>query len=101
MILLAGIISSCVSVPNINACKEKTPQRARCTETMTGVAKQVDDVNKLHGKSWWELRISNIQIPRKDYEELKKFIAKVCEKYSNACKEHNTDQILENIDKSF
>ena len=28
-------------------------------------------------------------------------IAKVCEKYSNACKEHNTDQILENIDKSF
>lgn len=101
MSLFVGLLASCVTAPNINVCKEKTPQRARCTKTLSGEAQEINDTVKLHNKTWWENRVTNVQIPFEDYKELKKFILKVCEKYPSACKEYKTDEVLNNIDNSF
>lgn len=98
ILLLSGVLFSCVSVPNINVCKEKTPTRARCTKTLTGEGVEINDAVKLHDKTWWENRVTNVQIPFEDYKELKAFILKMCEKYPDACKQNNTDQVLSTID---
>lgn len=101
MLLLAGSLFSCVSMPNINICKEKSLTRARCTETLTGVGREINDTTKLHGKTWWESRITNVQMPVEDVTELKKFVLKLCEKYPKVCKENNTEQVIQNLDKQM
>lgn len=101
MLLLAGSLFSCVSMPNVNFCKEKSLTRARCTETLTGVGREINDTTKLHGKTWWESRVTNVQMPMEDVAELKKFVLKMCEKYPKVCKENNTEAVVASLEKQM
>lgn len=88
-------------MPNVNFCKEKSLTRARCTETLTGNGREINDTVKLHGKTWWESRITNVQMPMEDVTALKKFVLKMCEKYPNVCKENNTQAVVASLDKQM
>ena len=88
-------------MPNVNFCKEKSLTRARCTETLTGNGREINDTVKLHGKTWWESRVTNVQMPMEDVAELKKFVLKMCEKYPKVCKENNTEAVMASLDKQM
>lgn len=82
-------------------CVEMSLTRGECINTMSGTKFRVDETNKLNGKTWWEMRPTNLILPLTSWVELKKFIIKLCKKNKNMCDKEvsNWERSLNTVDK--
>ncbi|MGZ3744422.1 MAG: hypothetical protein ACXVB1_00030 [Pseudobdellovibrionaceae bacterium] len=73
--------------------------RGQCTNIISGKSFEVNETNKLNGKTWWEMRPAMIQVPASTWASLKKFIIKTCKKYDSCQKEVPTwERTIGNVD---
>lgn len=82
--ILLSLLTSCASVPDVPVCVEINPTKAWCTNTVSEKEFYIDDAHPYNGRSWWEQRVANIQVPAQSWAEIKDFMIKTCKK-SNAC----------------
>lgn len=83
---LSLLLTSCATPPpNVPVCTEITPERGSCVMTMTGKEFIVDEEHPYKGKTWWEMRVANLQMPVASWVEIKSWIIKVCKTNKNMC----------------
>ena len=101
LLLLSLCLASCAVKPTDDPlCKELSITRGYCVNMISGKAYEVNDQNKFNGKTWWDMRPTNIQMPIDTWKNLKTFIIKVCKKYGNCDREISSwDRTLETLDK--
>lgn len=82
-ISFALLLEACAGLPpDKPLCTELTPTRAYCVNTMSGADFEVNEVQKLDGKTWWEMRPTNIQMPSQTWKAFKVWINKICKNNS-------------------
>lgn len=100
VLLLFLPISCATKPPDKPLCKELSITRGYCVNMISGKEFEVDEVNKFEGKTWWELRISNLQVPSSTWKSLKAYLIKTCKKYGSCDKEvASWERTLEMIDQ--
>lgn len=78
-VLSLFLLTSCVTVPpDEPICTEITMTRGYCVKIMSGQEFEVNEDNKLNGKTWWEMRPAMIQMPASTWAALKAWIIKSC-----------------------
>lgn len=83
-LLLSLLISGCAIKPKDDPlCKELSMTRGYCVNMLSGKAYEVNEEQRLNGKTWWDMRPTNIQMPIDTWKNLKEFIIRVCKKYDN------------------
>ncbi len=92
---MQGLISSCATVPDFQACVEIHPAKAWCTTAISGKETIYDDKTT---PSWWDLRPAMVLIPEKSYSELKSYIIKMCKKTKCDEKIDSWSRTIDNID---
>lgn len=84
LLLFCFLLSSCAVKPKDDPlCKELSLSRGYCVHMLSGKAYEVNEETKLNGKTWWEMRPTNIQMPVETWKNLKAFVINVCKKYQN------------------
>lgn len=79
MVLMAGSMSGCQhKPPDFNLCVEMSLARGECIKVMSGEKVHVDEDHKLHDKTWWQSRPTNLIIPFEDWMDIKKWIIDLC-----------------------
>lgn len=86
IVLLSLITFSCAKVPDVPLCKEITPDKGYCSNTLSPGGFYVDDARPYafdprkpdEKLTWWEVRPVMIQIPPYSWEKLKAYIIKQC-----------------------
>ena len=95
------LLASCATPPpNVPVCAELTPDRGSCVYTVTGEQVEINETNKLEGKTWWEMRPAMLQMPASAWAKVKSWIIKVCKKNPKMCEDAVTswDRTLDNVD---
>lgn len=89
--------------PDITACVEMSISRGECVRVVSGQRIRVDEDHKLNGKTWWEMRPTNIILPLESWIDLKKFIIKTCKNNKNMCDKEisSWDRSIQHIDDSL
>lgn len=87
--LLLGIwlslLTSCaVTPPDVPLCNEESINSAYCIYTISSREFEVNETRLYNGKTWWQIRPYMIQMPIDSWQEIKRFIIKVCKKYNCA-----------------
>lgn len=85
--LFAFLISSCGTVPDKPFCTDVRPGAGFCVWSISNKEMEVDDVNLLNGKTWYDMQIGIIKIPLETFTALKKYIITQC-KRNNNCSEN-------------
>jgi len=99
MLLISLFLSSCdPTVPNKPLCKELTPVRAYCVNTLEKTGFYWDDTELLDGKTYWEVRPKMLQVPPQTWKELKAYLIKSC-KRQGGCKE--LEETLKSLDSNL
>lgn len=95
--------------PDAPFCTEITPDRGYCVWSVSGRDMEVNETNKLEGKTWWELRPTMIRMPISTWKAYKAFIIKTCKKNKKMCDKaisqwertvHQIDGAVTNKEKS-
>ena len=75
--------------------------RGYCEKTMSGKDFEVNDTQKLNGKTWWELRPTMIQMPATTWKSFKAWINKIC-KNNDQCDDAvaNWERTVNTIDSA-
>lgn len=91
--------TSCATLKDSPICKEITPDRGTCVHILSGKQYEVNEINKLDGKTWWEMRPLFIQVPSQTWADIKAFIIKTCKKYKNCGEEvPSWDRTIQTVD---
>lgn len=85
--LFAFLTSSCGTVPDKPFCTDIRPGAGFCVWSISNKEMEVDDVNLLNGKTWYDMQIGIIKIPLETFTALKKYIITQC-KRNNNCSEN-------------
>ena len=83
-LLLSFWFYSCSSVPDILVCRKRSPNSGFCTKTISNESLIVDDDHKVFDKTWLDLELESVYLPRESWTDLKKYIIKNCKK-SHEC----------------
>lgn len=76
--------------------------RGYCVDMVSGREYEINDVERLDGKTWWDMRPTNIQMPASTWTDLKKYIIKTCKRFKNCDKEVATwERSLKNLSEKI
>lgn len=84
VILLALLLSSCASVPDVPVITRLSPNSGYYVYTVSEKEGVVDDENLLNGKTFLDYVVEGVIVPADSYSEIKAYILKSCKK-SNGC----------------
>lgn len=101
---LSLLLTSCATPPpNVPVCAEITPERGSCVMTMTGQEYEINETNKLNGKTWWEQRPAMLLMPASSWAAIKAWIIKTCKTNKNMCDKAvgSWDRTLNTVDSNI
>lgn len=103
MILPLLSLSCATKPPDTLVCVELSMTRGECIRVMSGEKVSINEENKFNGKTWWEMRPTNIIMPLESYAEQKAFFIKTCKKNQNMCEKavSTWKRSFEHIDKQL
>lgn len=100
--LLSSLAISCQTAPpDIPVCVELTMSRGYCVNTISSTEYEVNDFNKLDGKTWWEARPSMLMMPATSWAKLKTYIITQCKRTGSCDKEITSwERTINSVDKA-
>lgn len=103
LILILLTTGCAVMPPDEPVCVEMSMTRGECINPMSGKTFTVDEFNLLDGKTWWQMRPTNIIFPFKTYAAWKKFTIKLCKKNKKMCDKEvaNWERSFDNVDNNL
>lgn len=103
IILLLFAASCATKPPDSLMCVEMSLDRGECIKIISGQKVRIDEDHKYQGKTWWEMRPTNLVIPDFSWAEQKKFFLKLCKKNKSLCDKEVSgwDRTVEHIDSQL
>ena len=92
---------SASKLPDTLVCVEMSISRGECVRSVSGTKLTIDETRPYNGKTWWQMRPTNLVIPMQSWIEMKKFIIKMCKQNEGTCDSQvsDCDRSLETIDQ--
>lgn len=97
LLILSVSLLGCADVPNIPVCVELDVDRGYCVWITDDREQEVNNTNKLDGKTWWEMRPTMVLLPPDSWAKIKSFVIKKCEQ----TKKCNPDEQIKKIEKGL
>lgn len=97
------MLSSCSTVPDVPVCKELELNRAYCIHTISNKEYYVDDshpyINEKGERfTWWDMRVTTIQVPAQSWAKIKVFIIDQCKRNKKCSEITSWDRTVDKID---